>query len=112
MNFGERLRTAREKKDMWQKDAAAMLNITSSQLSRYERNVTSPIPDQIRAMAELYDVTANYLVGLEDRYPSPHGATIAQEQNSSYLSDFNALSPEKKRVIRTLVKLLHTETKE
>jgi transcriptional regulator with XRE-family HTH domain len=64
MDFMTRLYSLREEKDMKQKDLAAMLNIKPSAISKYEKGIAQPsIPTLIR-IAEIFEVTVDYLLGL------------------------------------------------
>ncbi len=106
MNFGERLRVARERQGLLQKDAATLLGMTSSQLSRYEKNVNQPVPEQIRAMSTLYKVSSDYLLGVERSYRVPHGVSMIAEEGDQYLADLSALTPEKRKLVRQMIMYL------
>ncbi len=106
MDFGERLRVARERQGLLQKDAAALLNIAGPQLSRYEKNVNQPVPEQIRAMAQLYNVSADYLLGVDRSFTSSHGVTVINEDVDPYYADLSALSGDKRKVVQQLIKYL------
>ncbi len=106
MDFGERLRIARERQGLLQKDAAALLNITSPQLSRYEKNVNQPVPAQIRAMAQLYHVSADYLLGVERSIKSAHGVSVITEDIDPYYADLSPLPGDKRKVVQQLIKYL------
>ena len=61
-----RLREIREDKDLFQKDIANFLKITQVQYSRYETGVRSiPIYHLVK-LAEFYNTSVDYLLGLTD----------------------------------------------
>ncbi|WP_368901096.1 helix-turn-helix domain-containing protein [Oceanobacillus oncorhynchi] len=66
MTLGERLRIVRMRKKLSQIDAAKKLNISNITLSTYERGKRDPDTDTLRNMCLLYNVTADYLLGLSD----------------------------------------------
>jgi len=113
MNFGERLKASREKAGLLQKDAAASVNVTSSQLSRYEKNKSDPSPQVLKALAALYGVSTDYLLGLEARYRKPNGTSVVNENIAQYWDNFNELTEEHKKLVHQItVALLDTSRKE
>lgn len=58
-----RLKEAREKKGLKQIEAAKKLGISNGTLSGYERNYRDPDTDILNKMANLYDVTVDWLMG-------------------------------------------------
>ena len=62
-----RIRDLREDRDLTQKEVAAYLHCDQSQYSKYERG-ERPLPlDYAVKLAELYNVSLDYLVGRTDR---------------------------------------------
>lgn len=64
--LGSRLRKAREKKGYSQRDVAKWLGITGSSLSNYERGDRDPDTTILVRLADLYEVTADYLLGRDE----------------------------------------------
>ena len=64
LSFGERLKKARERKGLSQKQVMALINLSDKSLSRYETNSSAPDPDTIQELIRLYDVSADYILGL------------------------------------------------
>ena len=68
--IGERLLELRKDANLTQDDLAAILNINKHSISSYERDKSEP-PDAIKiAIAQYFNVSVDYLVGLTD-YPQP-----------------------------------------
>ncbi len=63
MALGERLKKARNNKGLTQIEAAKKLGVTNGALSGYERNYRDPDTNMLKQMAELYEVSLDYLVG-------------------------------------------------
>lgn len=63
MALGERLKKARNNKGLTQIEAAKKLGVTNGALSGYERNYRDPDTNMLKEMAELYEVSLDYLVG-------------------------------------------------
>ncbi|WP_404978129.1 helix-turn-helix domain-containing protein [Bacillus licheniformis] len=67
MSLGKRLKEARERCGLSQKQAAQKLNITNKALSTYERDFRDPDTGTLKRLAELYNVSTDYLL---DRKPN------------------------------------------
>ena len=62
----KRLKMLREKHGYLQKFVADKLGIRSNTLSGYETGTRSPDPEMLVKLAELYNVTTDYLLGKTD----------------------------------------------
>ena len=67
MQFHERIRALREDSDIKQKDIAKLLNMNQRKVSRLETKATEPTPDEIIRYCKLFDVSADYILGLSDK---------------------------------------------
>jgi len=66
MNFGERLKYLREKEKMYQSELADKLNLAPSTISMYERGDRDPDTSTLTKIAEIFNVTTDYLLGRID----------------------------------------------
>lgn len=66
--MGERLKHLRVENGLKLKDVAAALNVTIRSINRYEDGTREPSIDMLVRFCKLYDVSADYLVGLTDDY--------------------------------------------
>lgn len=62
--LGERLRKARTRKGLNQKEAAKLFNITPGRLSHYENGRANPPQELLTEMAKTYAVSGDYILGL------------------------------------------------
>lgn len=60
----QRLKEIREDKDLYQKDIATILNIPQQNYSRYELGIVSMPIEKYAKLAEYYDTSIDYLIGL------------------------------------------------
>ncbi len=68
--IGERLLELRKDANLTQDELAAILNINKHSISSYERNKSEP-PDAIKILvAQYFNVSIDYLLGITD-FPSP-----------------------------------------
>ncbi len=62
-----RLRNLRTQKGLTQSQAANAIGVTRSVISLYENEMRQPSPDVIISLARLYNVTTDYLLGVDER---------------------------------------------
>lgn len=67
-DFGLRLKSLREKRNLSQSDVAARLEVTRSTISGYECNTITPSVEQLVKLALLHNTSLDYMMGLENRY--------------------------------------------
>lgn len=66
MSFGERLKYLRERDKMYQSELAEKLNLAPSSISMYERGDRDPDTSTLSKIAEIFNVTTDYLLGRTD----------------------------------------------
>jgi transcriptional regulator with XRE-family HTH domain len=62
MGFGERLKKARQRKGLTQAQLGKLLNVSDATINRYEREQRKPDPEMLRKLAEVLDVSVDYLL--------------------------------------------------
>jgi len=89
MNLGERLRDLLTDMDITQKMLAASINISASTLGNYIQNNRQPDFETLKALADYFDVTTDYLLD--------HKAKQADgRKEDELLRIFRALSPDQR----------------
>jgi transcriptional regulator with XRE-family HTH domain len=66
MNFGERLRFLRERRELSREEISKKLGIAYSTFSKYETGKREPDYEILKKMAILFGVSSDYLLGLAD----------------------------------------------
>lgn len=66
MKINEKIQYLRKEKNLLQKDLAKVLNVYPSAVSKWEIGENEPDIKTIVALAKFFDVTTDYLLGLED----------------------------------------------
>ena len=109
MSFGDRLRSLIEERGMTQRELAGAFNIAPSTLSCYVQDTREPDFSTLKALADYFDVSADYLLErqtrqtnalLEDellrifRTLTPEQQILYLEQGKAF-SKINAREPEK-----------------
>lgn len=92
MSLGEKLRSLRESRGLYQRDVCEKMGIAQNTLSGYETNKRTPTTDTLKAFAELYGTTTDQLLGSE-----------------SSVSDLEEEFPEGVQVLRRATKQLSPE---
>ena len=60
-HFAEKLKKARKAAGLSQEKVAQILNISQSNISKYENGALEPSLDTIYELIDLYDINANFL---------------------------------------------------
>lgn len=82
MALGDKLREAREEKGLKQNYVAGLLGITNQALSNWERGERDPDTPTLHRLAEIYNVSTDWLLGRIDAYSefmeaiTPCGPTV------------------------------------
>lgn len=64
--YGQRIKELRTEKGLTQKQLAEVLNSTQKNVSKYELELLDLSTDLIIRICKFFDVSADYLLGLED----------------------------------------------
>jgi len=86
--ISKKLKELREEKGYLQKFVADKIGVRSNTLSGYENGTRSPDPEMILKLAELYDVSTDYLLGRTSNRNSKTEDDI-DEELKELLSEMN-----------------------
>lgn len=64
--FAQRLRKLRQEKGLSMKQLAKELNTTDAAVSNWENEINEPKISYLKAIAQYFNVSADYLLGLEN----------------------------------------------
>ena len=90
VDFGNTLKRLRRQNDMTQEQLSQRLGLTKSVISAYENGLRMPSYDVLIAMARIFRVTTDFLLGVEQK----------QEV------DFSGLTESEKAAILNLIKVI------
>ncbi len=71
MNFGEKIRSMREDKDLSQTQVGDILGMSQMKISRMETGGAEPALGDIVAICRFFNVSADYLLELPEGMPYP-----------------------------------------
>ncbi|MNZ99157.1 HTH-type transcriptional regulator ImmR [compost metagenome] len=89
-DLGSKLKKARENKRLTQQEVAIKLGVTNGTISGYERNYRDPDTDILNRMADLYEVSLDWLNGRDkkenDSYSLPEEVilNVIKEAEAEY----------------------------
>ena len=82
-NIAARLRERRKVLKLNQEELAALLNITQSQISRYERGENEPSGEQLVALAHILNTSTDYLLGMTDDPNPPQSTDLVPRESQA-----------------------------
>lgn len=85
----DRLRAAREKRGMTQRELGNLLGVGVNQISRYEIGLNDPSAVMLTALCEHLNVSADYLLGLSN-IPQTYGGEKLRPEETQLLDAFNS----------------------
>ena len=83
MTFGEKLQDLRKKAGMSQDALAEKLDVSRQAVSRWERDETLPETEKVILLADIFEVTTDYLLRPEVEIPEP----TRREKSSRFLTE-------------------------
>lgn len=103
--IGKRLKELRNKKGILQKELAASLQLTQQTISLYESDRREPDAETLVKMANLFNVSTDYLLGRTDD-PSPLDKQQIKESRANYGIDVSDLPEETVKQIGEYVEFI------
>ena len=83
MTIAQRLRAARERKDMTLDEVAKRCNTTKQTIFKYENEIVTNIPyDKIVLLSNALDVSPSYLFGWEEKNDSPDELQLTEGEKA------------------------------
>jgi len=93
MGFPKRLVNLREEKDMRQNELAAEIGIKSNNISKYEKGLSQPPIATLIKMAEYFEVSVDYLLGLSS-IKNPYSADKFTPREAEIVAKYRKLTRE------------------
>ena len=83
MTIAQRLRAARERKDMTLDEVAKRCNTTKQTIFKYENEIVTNIPyDKIVLLSNALDVSPSYLFGWDEKNDSPDELQLTEGEKA------------------------------
>ena len=98
MTIGQRIRAARERRDLTLDEVAKLCNTTKQTIFKYENEIVTNIPyDKIVLLSNALDVSPSYLFGWDEKESSPSEPTLT-EGEQVLLNLFRQIPEDQQRV--------------
>lgn len=68
IGFGEKLKELRKEFNITQKQLAELLCQAQSTIVYWEKNEQEPVISSLKKLCQIFNVTSDYLIGLEDEF--------------------------------------------
>jgi transcriptional regulator with XRE-family HTH domain len=106
--LGERLKLARKQADYSQLDVYRLTDINNKTLSHYENNSTTPDPETLKKLIKLYNVPADYILGItvNTSMAMPQIINDFQFDSVDLVNKFNNLSVNAKEKVVDYIEML------
>ena len=111
-SFEIRLKELRKEKNLTQKELAQIFSTTDDSIFSWEKGRSQPSIDTIRKFCEFFEVSADYLLGIEDEYgktftvATEKRAETKSEEESGLLRSYRKLSATGKARVAAYADLL------
>lgn len=102
MTLGERIRRLRHERDWSQTQLAQKLGVHQKQISGYERDVHTPSTEVLIRIAELFDVSLDFLA-FDDRPDTLASSLIADRELIEKLAAIDRLSEHDKETVKAVL---------
>lgn len=105
------LRLLREEKGLSQQKLADMLNISQQAIFKYEKTANEPDISTLIRLAEIFDVTVDYLIGNSDirERNVRRSAALLTEQEAEHIRRWRTLPNKVKNSIDSLIDSLKSD---
>lgn len=70
-SFSQRLKELRVNKNLGQKEVGVIVGVSDSSIRKYETGERTPNPDALVKLADFFNVTVDYLIGVSDSKNAP-----------------------------------------
>ena len=104
MTIGQRIRAARERRDMTLDEVAQRCNTTKQTIFKYENEIVTNIPyDKIVLLSNALDVSPSYLFGWDEKKDSPTELQLS-EGEKMLLDLFNRVPEDQQQLVLQMIR--------
>jgi transcriptional regulator with XRE-family HTH domain len=104
MTIGQRIKAARERKDMTLDEVAKRCNTTKQTIFKYENEIVTNIPyDKIVLLSNALEVSPSYLFGWEEKKNSPSEPELT-EGEKMLLDLFNRVPEDQQQLVLQMIR--------
>lgn len=101
-----KLKELRQEKGLTQKELATMVKLNQTAIGKYERGELEPNLDMLKQLADIFDVSVDYLLGREDDFGVVKRESPADKDSEELLSLYRELTPSAQEAIKETIRQL------
>ncbi len=105
MKFNVRLKQLRQRNRLTQSELAQVLGLKPTAVSNYESCRNEPSLDKLVLLAQYFDVSCDYLLGLTEAY-LPVGGEVLDKDIVDFFDRYQKLSPESLTMLHDYIDFL------
>lgn len=102
--FSENLKATRKEKGITQLQLASALNVANGTVAMWETGKREPDLKTIRRIAEVLEVTTSYLIGENEKKPTPVSGDGLTEDQKEWSNAWDQASPELRRAAMAVLR--------
>ena len=104
MSVGQRIKLAREQRNMTLEEVAKRCETTKQTIFKYENEIVTNIPyDKIVLLSKALDVTPSYLFGWDEKKNSPSEPQLTEEEKL-LLDLFNRVPKDQQQLVLQMIR--------
>lgn len=104
MSVGQRIKAARERKDLTLDEVARRCETTKQTIFKYENEIVTNIPyEKIVLLSNALDVTPSYLFGWDEKDNSP-SEPVLTEGEKAILELFNRIPEDQQKLVLQMIR--------
>ena len=116
-SFGERLRELRLEKELTQDEVASHFGLHKTRISQYELNKRQAVDDMKKKLAQFFNVSLDYLMGISDIKESADEILTQKEFDATTIAlhsdyDYDELPDEAKIEIKNFIEYIKIKYKD
>jgi len=113
---GKRLRKLRNEKKLTQSELGKIINVSKVSVSGYESGDRTPDTDNLRRLADYFEVTSDYLLGREDKRIESMNAELEKllkdPQTNLMFNGWKEMSEEERKEAIRMINYIQFKKKE
>lgn len=110
MTFGEKVRQLRKRKKLTQEHLAHLIGTHESHIGRYEKDQSSPTASIIKKLAEVFNVSTDYLL-CDDKEEQSTSVKISDNELLEQFREVDKMDEEKRILVKRLISMAINEDK-
>lgn len=111
MTIGNIISELRKERDLSQKKLAELIGVSQAAIAKIEINRNEATASTIRKLSNYFQVSSDYLLGLEDEFGTPNGALMREgvrysEEEKKLIEDYRDLNTASKKLVKQTIETL------